>query len=57
MPLEIKKVENGILTCLYHEFKYRLAKEQCLTALEISLEAYSVKQYGYRVLVQVSSEK
>lgn len=57
MPLEMKEVENGILTCLYHEFKYRLAKEQCLTALEISLEAYSVKQYGYRVLVQVSSEK
>ncbi len=54
MPLDTGKVEDGILTCLYHGFKYRLATGECLTAPGMSLEVYPVKRSGDRVLVRVS---
>lgn len=54
MPLDTGEVENGILTCLYHGFKYHLATGECLTAPGMSLEVYPVKQSGDRVLVRVA---
>ena len=57
MPLDTGEIEDGILTCPHHGFKYCLATGQCLTAPEISLDTYSVKRYGERVLVRVSSEQ
>lgn len=54
MPLDTGEVENGILTCLYHGFKYRLATGECVTSPGMSLEFYPVKLNGERVLVRVS---
>ncbi len=54
MSLDTGEVENGVLTCLHHGFKYRLETGECLTSPGMFLEAYPVKRSGERVLVKVA---
>ncbi len=53
MPLDTGEVENGILTCLHHGFKYNLETGECLTSPAMFLEAYPVKRSGDKVLVKL----
>lgn len=53
MPLDQGEVKDGILTCPFHHFQYRLETGECLTAPEMSLQPYPVKRVGERVLVRV----
>ena len=54
MPLDTGEVENGVLTCLHHGFKYRLETGECLTSPGMFLEAYPVKRSGEKVLIKVA---
>ncbi|MGK7961240.1 NifU family protein [Crocosphaera sp.] len=54
MPLDTGEVEDGVLTCLHHGFKYHLETGECLTSPGIFLEAYPVKRRGEKVLVKVA---
>ncbi len=54
MPLDTGELENGVLTCLHHEFKYQLETGECITSPGMFLEAYPVKRSGERVLVKVA---
>ncbi|ERT04668.1 rieske domain protein [Lyngbya aestuarii BL J] len=53
MPLDKGKIQDGILTCPFHHFQYNLTTGDCLTAPEMPLQPYPVKQVGERVLVRV----
>jgi Fe-S cluster biogenesis protein NfuA/nitrite reductase/ring-hydroxylating ferredoxin subunit len=52
-PLEKGKIENGIITCPYHGFQYKLETGECLTAPDISLQSYPVKIKGNKVFVKL----
>jgi Fe-S cluster biogenesis protein NfuA/nitrite reductase/ring-hydroxylating ferredoxin subunit len=52
-PLERGKVENGIITCPFHGFQYKLETGKCLTAPDVSLQSYSVRIKGYNIFVQM----
>ncbi|MEL4898466.1 NifU family protein [Crocosphaera sp. Alani8] len=54
MPLDTGEVENGVLTCLHHGFKYNLDTGECITSPGIFLEAYPVKQDGEKVLIKLA---
>jgi Fe-S cluster biogenesis protein NfuA/nitrite reductase/ring-hydroxylating ferredoxin subunit len=47
-------IENGILTCPYHEFQYDLSSGECLTAPEVQLQSHAVRVVGRRVEVRLS---
>jgi Fe-S cluster biogenesis protein NfuA/nitrite reductase/ring-hydroxylating ferredoxin subunit len=47
-------VENGIITCPHHDFRYDLASGECLTAPEVQLQAHAVRIIGRRVDVRLS---
>ncbi|MGV0106250.1 Rieske domain-containing protein [Nostoc sp. DSM 114160] len=51
--LDKGKVENGIITCPYHGFQYKLETGECLTAPDISLQSYSVKIKDDKVFVKL----
>ncbi len=51
MPLDQGEVQDGILSCPFHHFQYRLETGECLTVPEMSLQPYPVKRVGERVLV------
>nr|WP_275943129.1 NifU family protein [Pseudenhygromyxa sp. WMMC2535] len=53
MPLEGGYVEDGVLTCPYHGFRYRLDSGECLTAPDVALVCYPARVEGERVQVQV----
>lgn len=54
LPLDAGLVENGIITCPYHDFRYDLATGECLTAPEVQLQAHAVRVIGQRVEVRLS---
>ena len=47
-------VENGIITCPHHGFRYDLASGECLTAPEVQLQPHAVRVIGDRVEVRLS---
>ena len=49
------EVEDGIITCPYHGFRYDLASGECLTAPEVQLQPHAVRVIGSRVEVRLSS--
>lgn len=53
MPLDAGTVIEGILTCPFHDFQYRLDTGECLSVPQLSLEPYPVKRSGDRLLVRI----
>jgi nitrite reductase/ring-hydroxylating ferredoxin subunit/Fe-S cluster biogenesis protein NfuA len=55
MGLELTEgeVEDGILTCPWHGFRYALDSGECLTAPEVALHAHAVRVIGNRVQVRL----
>lgn len=53
MPLEMGKVEDGVITCSYHGFRYLLETGECLTAPEVQLQVHAVRVLGARVQVRL----
>lgn len=55
MPLDMGEVEDGVLTCSYHGFRYLLETGECLTAPEVQLRAHAVRVVGDRVQVRLEA--
>lgn len=55
MQLDMGEIDDGVLTCPYHGFKYDLRSGECLTAPEVQLQAHAVRVVGDRVEVRLSS--
>lgn len=55
VPIDSGEVEQGILTCPYHHFQYRLDTGACLTSPETPLQAYPVEVRNGQVFVQLAS--
>ena len=55
MPLDEGTVEQGVLTCPYHGFRFALESGECLTAPSIQLPTYPARVEEGRILVQVTS--
>ncbi|MEZ5934064.1 MAG: NifU family protein [Alphaproteobacteria bacterium] len=55
MPLDGGAVEDGIITCPHHGFRYDLASGECLTAPEVQLEPLVVRVVEDRVDVQLEA--
>jgi Fe-S cluster biogenesis protein NfuA/nitrite reductase/ring-hydroxylating ferredoxin subunit len=53
--LDDGEVEDGIITCPYHGFRYDLASGECLTAPEVQLQPRAVRVIGSRVEVRLAS--
>ncbi|GAC1630706.1 MAG: NifU family protein [Nevskia sp.] len=53
MPLEMAEVADGVITCSYHGFRYRLETGECLTAPEVQLKMHAVRVTGNRVQVRL----
>ncbi|MDZ7969531.1 MAG: NifU family protein [Nostoc sp. DedSLP03] len=51
--LDRGKVENGIITCPFHGFQYKLETGECLTAPDVSLQSYPVKIKDDKVFVKL----
>ena len=54
LPLDDGQIEDGIITCPYHGFRYDLASGECLTAPEVQLLPHAVRVIGDRVEVRLS---
>lgn len=53
MPLEMGDVQDGVITCTYHGFRYLLETGECLTAPEVQLKVHAVRVTGNRVQVRL----
>lgn len=53
MPLEMGRVEEGVITCSYHGFRYLLETGECLTAPEVQLKVHAVRVLADRVQVRL----
>jgi Fe-S cluster biogenesis protein NfuA/nitrite reductase/ring-hydroxylating ferredoxin subunit len=47
-------IDNGIITCPYHDFRYDLVSGECLTAPEVRLQAHAVRVIGERVEIRLA---
>lgn len=47
-------IDEGIITCPWHGFRYDLATGECLTAPEVQLQPHMVKVVGNRVEVRLA---
>jgi Fe-S cluster biogenesis protein NfuA/nitrite reductase/ring-hydroxylating ferredoxin subunit len=47
-------IDNGIITCPYHDFQYDLVSGECLTAPEVRLQAHAVRVIGERVEIRLT---
>lgn len=54
MPLDGGDIEDGIITCRYHGFRYLLETGECLTVPEVQLHVHAVRVLGDRVQVKLS---
>ena len=48
-------IEDGIITCPHHDFRYDLASGECLTAPEVQLQSHAVRVIGGRVEVRLAT--
>jgi Fe-S cluster biogenesis protein NfuA/nitrite reductase/ring-hydroxylating ferredoxin subunit len=55
LALDDGEIEDGIITCPYHHFRYDLASGECLTAPAVQLQPHAVRVIGNRV--EVRSQK
>ncbi len=53
MPLEMGEIQDGIITCSYHGFRYLLATGECLTVPEVQLKVHAVRVKGSQVEVRL----
>ncbi len=53
LTLDDGEVENGIITCPYHGFRYDLSSGECLTAPAVQLQPHAVRVIGNRVEVRL----
>jgi nitrite reductase/ring-hydroxylating ferredoxin subunit/Fe-S cluster biogenesis protein NfuA len=54
-PIHDGEIEEGIITCPYHGFRYDLASGECLTAPEVQLQSHPVRVIGSRVEVRLTT--
>ena len=54
MPLDLAAVEDGVLTCPHHGFKYALDSGECLTLPEVQLHTHAVRVRGNEVEVRLN---
>ncbi|WP_293333594.1 Rieske (2Fe-2S) protein [Microcoleus sp. CAWBG58] len=52
-PIDMGKVDNGIITCPFHKYRFELDTGKCLNAASDSLESYPVKIEGEIVFVDI----
>jgi Fe-S cluster biogenesis protein NfuA/nitrite reductase/ring-hydroxylating ferredoxin subunit len=55
LPLHEGGIEEGIITCPHHGFRYDLASGKCLTAPEVQLHMHAVRVLGDRVEVRFAT--
>ena len=55
LALDDGDVEDGIITCPYHGFRYDLASGECLTAPAVQLQPHAVRVVGARVEVRLQN--
>jgi len=53
LALDDGEIENGIITCPYHQFQYDLMSGECLTAPTVQLQPHAVRVVGTRVEVRL----
>ena len=53
MPLDMAEVDDGVITCSYHGFRYLLETGECLTAPEVQLKVHAVRVIGERIQVRL----
>jgi nitrite reductase/ring-hydroxylating ferredoxin subunit/Fe-S cluster biogenesis protein NfuA len=53
LALDDGEVEDGVITCPYHGFRYDLASGECLTAPAVQLQPHAVRVVGNRVEVRL----
>ncbi|MFA5951151.1 MAG: NifU family protein [Hyphomicrobium sp.] len=53
LALDGGDVEDGIITCPFHNFRYDLASGECLTAPAVQLQPHAVRVIGNRVEVRL----
>jgi nitrite reductase/ring-hydroxylating ferredoxin subunit len=54
-PIDMGKISNGIITCPFHKFKYKLDSGKCLNAPAPGLQSYPVKIEGDRIFVEINT--
>ena len=47
-------IDDGVITCPHHGFRYHLATGECLTAPEVQLQVHAVRVVGDRVEVRLA---
>lgn len=53
-PIHDGEIEDGIIACPHHGFRYDLATGECLTAPEVQLQPHAVRVIGSRVEVRLA---
>lgn len=53
-PLHDGEIEDGIIACPHHGFRYDLTTGECLTAPEVQLQPHAVRVIGSRVEVRLA---
>lgn len=53
LALDDGEVEDGVITCPHHGFRYDLASGECLTAPAVQLQPHAVRVVGARVEVRL----
>lgn len=53
LALDDGEVEEGIITCPFHQFRYDLMSGECLTAPTVQLQPHAVRVVGTRVEVRL----
>ena len=54
LPLHEGVIEDGVITCPHHGFRYDLATGECLTAADVALQSHAVRLTDGRVEVRLS---
>ncbi|MGE0022175.1 MAG: NifU family protein [Hyphomicrobium sp.] len=53
LALDDGEVEDGVITCPYHGFRYDLSSGECLTAPAVQLQPHAVRVVGSRIEVRL----
>lgn len=54
MQIDSGDIDDGIITCPHHGFRYDLRSGECLTAPEVQLQSHAVRIIGARVEVRLA---
>ena len=54
MPMDGGPVEDGVITCPHHGFRYSLESGECLTAPEVQLQPHAVRVIGERIQIRLA---